>query len=134
MNVMKNFVQITDIILYSVVAVAGVVFIAKSFSARKRNKNFNTKDKKKLLRSFFKLFNDINKDYTLDDPNSTRADTIDNKYIKIKNFCEKVQCQSRKIQKYEKTEHKIPNRKDEIFFQILNSVSKNMVIQKKVIT
>ncbi len=113
------------IVLYSTIAFAGFVYISKRIFTKKINKKFYNKEKKKMIRKFSILFTSINKNIEVRIKNKGEhsAGTIG----KLKAFCEKI------YQEKNKDEHdikEIKSRKDEIFYYLLQNVSK-MIIQNQ---
>jgi hypothetical protein len=137
MNSLSNIPK--EIIIYSTVAVAGVVFIFKTFFGRKKvNKKFYDKNKKKICARAKLFFNDLSKKVEAKQivKNSDKIDSqIADKYYKMKVFVQKVADNIENTITVEKDEKKCANappasKKDQIFYLLLNNVS-NMMIQQQ---
>jgi hypothetical protein len=116
-----NIIKIVDktIVLYTTIALAGFIYISKKLFSKKVNKNFYNKKKKKTLRRFNILFTTIYKNIEV---LSKNEDTITSDTIgKLKAFCDQ-----------EKDTEKIKekNKKDKIFYYLLQNVS-NMIVQNQ---
>jgi hypothetical protein len=133
-----------EALIYSTIVIAGSIFIVKKLlGKRKVNKNFYDKSKKKATLKT-KLFFDnlmkgvqIRQSSNLD--NSESLDSVNNKFVKMKKFIEKVSKQYEKTITQEEKEIKSEKgqihissiksstKKDQIFYYLLNNISTMMI-------
>ena len=128
-----------ETILYSTIIVAGMVLLFKKLFERKtRDKKFYEKHKKNLVRKA-KLFftNTSSKQVEIKAPDALiefSAESVrSNKYLKMKNFLKKISMKYDQVESRPETESKGAkaqikrNKKDEIFYYLLNNVSQMMI-------
>jgi len=144
MNVIKTFAEkfiSKDIALYSIIAVAGSVFIIKRiFSRKKINKNFYNHNKKKVCRVSKMYFKDLIKRIdvrprTIHNKSDENL-IINDKYFKMKQFVQKVADSFEKTKILEEKDkdktlcliEDSGTKKDQIFYYLLNNVS-HMITQ-----
>jgi hypothetical protein len=123
MEIFKNLNK--TIVLYTTIALAGFVYISKRLFSKKVNKKFYNKEKKKTLRRFNIFFTSIYKNIEVRNNNK---DTTTGTIGKLKAFCEKIYDEKNKDEHENIKE--IKNRKDQIFYYLLQKVSK-MIIQNQ---
>jgi hypothetical protein len=124
MNVISNLYPKTGIekILCSAIAISGVIYLYKSLFKKRINKKFYNKDKKKHIRKFTQMFNDINKKVEVGDDETPGNE---NRVAKMKVYLEKLQQYEAKTPGQEVSY--LDSRRDKIFFYIFNNVSNNIV-------
>jgi hypothetical protein len=116
-----------EVLLFSTMAVAGVVYFMRRVYKTRRNKKFYNKDKKNLIRKFNLLFNDVNKTTVVQNNELVKYDDC---ISRLKNYCEKMHNEVKKISGSEKYEKGLDSKKDKLFFYIFNNMS-HTLIQKK---
>jgi hypothetical protein len=109
MNVIAYlYEKVNKLIFYSIISVSGLIFLRYMLTRRKINKSFYNREKKKIIRKFDLLFNDISKSASLYNEISN-----DDRVSKIKMLLEKMQQGDQKV---------LANRQDKIFYYIFNNV------------
>ena len=120
MNVFQKMNK--EFVLYGSIIIAGTIYVYKKLFGKGDDKKIY-KSKKKYLRGIKKFFVQVDKEIGIRD---NKAQLFNGVYGALKNFCNKMN--NEKV--LNDNDKNLKNRKDEIFYYILNNVS-NMVIHNK---
>jgi hypothetical protein len=110
-----------EVLLYSLLAFSGIVYLSRGLFTKRSKKSFYNRDKKKNIRKFQLLFNDINKRVIVRNKDTPTEDKLN----KMNAYIEKVQ---QHTEKGDEEEKKLVSRQDKIFFYIFKNV---MLVQNK---
>ena len=120
MNVFEKINK--EIVLYGSIIIAGTIYVFKKILGKDVNKKIY-RNKKKYLRGIRMLFGHVDKPIEIRD---NKTQIFNGVYGALKSFCDKMNSEKLMID----NDKNLKNRKDEIFYYILNNVS-NMVVQNK---
>jgi len=134
---MDTIAQITkEAMIYSTMLLAGGLFLLKRiFKRRKIDKNFFDKTKKKIVRKAKLFFSDLSKGIEIKSQNNKEDQNLnckDYKYLKMKKFIENLPNTSKQNDKNcPQDQHISNNKKDQIFYYLLNNISQMMIQTKQ---